>query len=61
MMVHFSFNDISSGIEVPFISELNNSNNQPKQGVIYLVINKINKIHNGVLNPFPSHTPRKHL
>lgn len=51
----FSFNDISSGIEVPFISELNNSN-QPSKGYL-LSIPVINKIHNGVLNPFPSHTP----
>lgn len=46
------FTNVSSGIETPFISELNNS------GYTYLVnIPAINKIHNGGVLPFPSHIP----
>lgn len=47
------FGDVSSGIETPFIPTLNNSDIKT-----YLkTIPAINKIHNGGLLPFPSHSP----
>jgi hypothetical protein len=47
------FSSVSSGIETPFIAELNTSNTNA-----YLQnIPVINKIHNGVTLPFPSHIP----
>ena len=47
------FTNISSGIETPFISNLNNSVTNT-----YLTsIPVINKIHNGGSTPFPSHIP----
>lgn len=51
----FSFGSVSSGIEVPFMAELNNSSNS---GLAYLRdIPVIHKIHNGGSSPFPTHTP----
>jgi hypothetical protein len=47
------FGKVSSGIETPFINRLNSSNINT-----YLQdIPAINKIHNGGLLPFPTHTP----
>ena len=47
------FSSVASGIETPFIAELNTSDTN-----IYLQnIPAINKIHNGGSLPFPSHTP----
>ena len=47
------FTNVSSGIEIPFISNLNNSiTNTYLQNVP-----NINQIHNGNNLPFPSHTP----
>lgn len=51
----FSFTTLSSGIESPFIANLNNSN-QP--GTSYLAnIPVINKIHNGNTQPVVTHIP----
>jgi hypothetical protein len=47
------FTNVSSGIETPYIPELNNSN----INTYLLNVPAINKIHNGGTNPFPSHTP----
>jgi hypothetical protein len=47
------FTNISSGIETPFIPQLNNSNNLTH----LLDIPVINKIHNGIDLPFTSHNP----
>lgn len=51
----FSFGSVSSGVECPFISQLNNSK---LPSYSYLTnVPVINKIHNGGILPFPSHTP----
>lgn len=51
------FSNVSSGIETPFISELNTSNINT-----YLqAIPAINKIHNGGSLPFPTHTPLENV
>lgn len=51
------FGNVSSGIETPFIAELNTSNiNTYLQNVP-----AINKIHNGGVLPFPSHVPLENM
>jgi hypothetical protein len=47
------FSQISSGIETPFLPELNTSN----INTFLLDVPVINKIHNGVTLPFVTHTP----
>lgn len=48
------FTQVKSGLELPFIAQLNTSNTS---NPYLLSIPVINKIHNGSLLPFPSHTP----
>lgn len=49
------FTNVSSGINSPYIENLNNSNTSNWGHLINVPI--INKIHNGGNLPFPSHTP----
>ncbi len=49
------FTNVSSGINSPYIENLNNSNTSNLGHLINVPI--INKIHNGGNLPFPSHTP----
>lgn len=49
------FTNVSSGINSPYIENLNNSNTSNWSHLINVPI--INKIHNGGNLPFPSHTP----
>jgi hypothetical protein len=48
------FTQVKSGIELPFIPQLNTSNTSNPH---LLDIPVINKIHNSTILPFPSHTP----
>lgn len=49
------FTNVSSGINSPYIENLNNSNTSNWDHLLNVPI--INKIHNGGNLPFPSHTP----